>query len=120
MTSVLLLATALAAGPDSLPPVPFTETVRETVYIERVITERRVNPSAVPEAVHARDDSRAVKYILSALFVGAGAYLVVHGEHNPRYKLVYGLGGLRLAQQRNPEVYLGAGLVTTGIFVLAF
>lgn len=115
MTSVLLLATALAADPALPPPV-----VRDTVYIERTIVERHVNPSAVPEAVRVRDDTRAVRYILSGLLVGAGAYLVVHGENNPRYKLVDGPGGVTVDQQRNPEVYLGAGLVATGILVLAF
>src|SRR5688572_1750148 len=103
MTSTIMLAAALAAGPDSLPPVPATPAARETVYIERVITERHVNPAAAPPETVLRKESKAAQMAVGLLLMGVGTYLVIHGADNPEYDIENG----QVDKSTNKEVYIG-------------
>lgn len=113
MTSLLLVA-ALAASPDSLPPPASPSVVRDTVYIERVITERPLNPQAAPPETVLRKEGKAAQIVVGALLVGAGAYLAAHGSENPDYEFDDG----RLEKRTNKDVYIGIGIGLVGLIAM--
>ena len=119
MTSSILLAAALAADPSTPPPPPIflAEAVRETVYVERVITERVVSPGAALTTSPQRD--RMPQILTGVLMVGVGTYLTIHGSNNPRYEVEVSSDGrsIDVDKQTNPQVYLGVGLGLLGLVV---
>lgn len=115
MTSILLVA-ALAAGPDSLPPPSTPSVVRDTVYIERVTTERAINPQAGITAEAPK--SKAAQIGLGIGLAAVGTYLVIHGSDNPNYELERQAGGYDLEKRTNKEVYIGIGLATLGLITV--
>ena len=108
------------AGSDSLATVPPIAAGRETVYIERIITERVINPQA---SVTMTTDGPTDRYVrvLAGLGIVGGWYMIIHGHNNPHVELNAFVGNtVRAEQSTNSLVYLGAVVVAVSVLSLAF
>jgi hypothetical protein len=116
MTS-LLLAAALAAGPDSLPPPATPSVVRDTVYIERVVPA--LNPAAAVPPAEARGGW--VRQAVGIAGMGTGAYLFVDGANSRETELfVNDLGEVDARKQSwHGRMTVGAVVFAAGILLLA-
>lgn len=102
MLAEIALAALLADSTATAKPT----VVRDTVYIERVITERIVPAAA---AVSEPKNDHVGQYIFGSLLLGGAAYLIIHGSQNPTYTGAYTNGAFRIDKHTNSEVYWGMG-----------